>query len=150
MPYLDIILTFILLSICAYTDIKKRKIYNLWTIPLIPIGLFNTLLLYGFSEGLRECLWLIPTFIICLILFKIKQIGAGDAKLILATGSLLGMNYGLSVLGISFVCGWVYIIIKLIKNHEGNIKEKREITIPLGLMMFLSFIIVGSFQLYLY
>lgn len=152
MPYLDIILTVILLSICAYTDTKHRKIYNWVTLPLIPIGILNTIFLYGFHEGLMDCLWLIPAFILCLIFFKLHQIGAGDAKLVLSIGALMGLEYTLIILLISFILGWFYAAYQFLKRRReigGSLKERQKIMIPLGSIMLVAFGIVGGMQMYL-
>ena len=120
MPYLDIAFTFVLLSICAYTDTKFRKIYNWMTLPFIAIGILNTLLLYGPKEGFMNCLWLIPALILCIILFKLHQIGGGDAKLILSVGALMGLEYTLIILLISFILGWFYSIYQLLKKRNNK------------------------------
>lgn len=152
MPYLDIILTVILLSICAYTDTKHRKIYNWVTLPLIPIGILNTIFLYGFYEGLMDCLWLIPAFILCLIFFKLNQIGAGDAKLVLSIGALMGLEYTLIILLISFILGWFYAAYQFLKRRReigGSLKEHQKIMIPLGSIMLVAFGIVGGMQMFM-
>ena len=152
MPYLDIAFTFVLLSICAYTDTKFRKIYNWMTLPFIAIGILNTLLLYGPKEGFMNCLWLIPALILCIILFKLHQIGGGDAKLILSVGALMGLEYTLIILLISFILGWFYSICQLLKkrnNKKGVLKGHQQIMIPLGSIMLVAFGIVGGLQVYL-
>lgn len=152
MPYLDIILTTILLSICSYTDTKHRKIYNWVTLPLIPIGILNTIFLYGYDEGLMECFWLIPAFILCFLLFKLNQIGAGDAKLILSIGALMGLEYTLIILLVSFIIGWFYAAYQFLKKRRengGSLKERQKIMIPLGSIMLVAFGIVGGMQVYL-
>ena len=150
MPYLDIAFTFVLLSICAYTDTKFRKIYNWMTLPFIAIGILNTLLLYGPKEGFMNCLWLIPALILCIILFKLHQIGGGDAKLILSVGALMGLEYTLIILLISFILGWFYSIYQLLRNNKkGVLKGHQKIMIPLGSIMLVAFGIVGGLQVYL-
>lgn len=152
MPYLDIAFTFVLLSICAYTDTKFRKIYNWMTLPFIAVGILNTLLLYGPKEGFMNCLWLIPALILCIILFKLHQIGGGDAKLILSVGALMGLEYTLIILLISFILGWFYSIYQLLKkrnNKKGVLKGHQQIMIPLGSIMLVAFGIVGGLQVYL-
>ena len=137
MLYLDIILTFILLILTAYSDARKRIIPNYMTLPFIPIGIINSMFLYGWLEGLKCQLWLIPLFIICFILFKLHQIGGGDAKLMLTVGSLLGMENSLLLFLITFVVSWFYCLYKFMqkrKNHGGSLKEKQR-------MMFIAFIL---------
>lgn len=144
MLYLDIILTFILLILTAYSDARKRIIPNYMTLPFIPIGIINSMFLYGWLEGLKCQLWLIPLFIICFILFKLHQIGGGDAKLMLTVGSLLGMENSLLLFLITFVVAWFYCLYKFMqkrKNHGGSLKEKQRIMIPLALMMLIGFIL---------
>ena len=145
MIYLDLILTFILLSITAYTDMKKRTIPNSITLPFIPIGIVNTLVLYGFMDGFKSLIWLIPLFLICFILFKIHQIGGGDAKLMLAVGALLGMEYSLLLFLFSFVVSWFYCLYRFMKNRKmngGSLKDKQRIMIPLASMMLIGYIIL--------
>lgn len=149
MPYLDLIFTFVLLSICAYTDTKERKIYNTVTIPMIPIGILNSLFLYGVYDGFVQNFWLIPCFVICYVLYRTHQIGGGDAKLILAVGALMGLEYTLTILFISFIIGWFYALFIFIKNKKGDLKEKQRIMIPLGSVMMVSFWIVGGMLVYI-
>lgn len=144
MLYLDIILTFILLILTAYSDARKRIIPNYMTLPFIPIGIINSMFLYGWLEGLKSQIWLIPLFIICFILFKLHQIGGGDAKLMLAVGSLLGMENSLPLFLITFVVSWFYCLYQFVKNRKvngGSLKDKRRIMIPLASMMLIGFII---------
>lgn len=153
MLYLDIILTFILLILTAYSDARKRIIPNYMTLPFIPIGIINSMFLYGYIEGLKCQLWLIPLFIICFILFKLHQIGGGDAKLMLAVGSLLGMENSLLLFLITFVVSWFYCLYKFMqkrKNYGGSLKEKQRIMIPLALMMLIGYILLVSILFLLY
>ena len=138
MIYLDLILTFILLSITAYTDMKKRTIPNSITLPFIPIGIINTLVLYGFMDGFKSLIWLIPLFLICFILFKIHQ-------LMLAVGALLGMENSLLLFLFSFVVSWFYCLYRFMKNRKmngGSLKDKQRIMIPLASMMLVGYIIL--------
>lgn len=144
MIYLDIALTLIVLIITAYTDAKKRTIPNCLTFPLIPIGIINSMFLYGWSEGLKSQIWLIPLFIICFILFKLHQVGGGDAKLMLGVGSLLGIENSLLLFLFTFLVSWFYAGYMFFKNRKkngGSLKEKQKIMIPLASMMLIGFII---------
>ena len=99
-----------------------------------------------------NCLWLLPALILCIILFKLHQIGGGDAKLILSVGALMGLEYTLIILLISFILGWFYSIYQLLKkrnNKKGVLKGHQKIMIPLGSIMLVAFGIVGGLQVYL-
>lgn len=141
--YLDLVLSFLSLAICAYTDVKKRTIPNSITIPLIPIGFIYSMMIYGVEEGLKSQLWLIPLFVVCFILFKLHQIGGGDAKLMLGIGALLGMGNSLLLFLLTFIVSWFYALYMYLKNRKingGSLKEKQRIMIPLALTMLIGFI----------
>lgn len=144
--YLDLIISFIALIICAYTDIKKRTIPNSITIPLIPIGFIYSVMLYGIEEGLKSQLWLIPLFVVCFILFKLHQVGGGDAKLMLGIGSLLGIENSLLLFLLTFIVSWFYALYIFLKNRRikgGSLKEKQKIMIPLAFTMLIAFCMIA-------
>ena len=142
MPYIDIILTLVLLITTTYTDIKQRKIDNKITFPITLFGFLNTICLYGFPEVLQELIWVIPVFAIVFILFKLHQIGGGDAKLILAVFACMGWQYSLTFIGISFVFCWIYIFYKYLKECGGNLKKTLRIDVPFAPMLLCGFLCI--------
>jgi len=80
----------LLLFICAYTDVKDRKIYNVILLPALALGFGFNLGEYGLS-GLEEALW--GMFLgggLLIIPYLLGGMGAGDVKLLAAVGAIGG------------------------------------------------------------
>lgn len=96
---------FVMLVVCAYTDIKDGKLYNWCTLPGIFVGLVS-----AFLEGhLREQVYMSHLFVshlggfligfgLFFLLFLSGGFGAGDMKLAGAIGSLGGWFFVLNAL----------------------------------------------------
>ncbi len=79
-----------LVLVAAYTDIRHGKIYNALTLPAIVIGLgLNGI--FGGSEGLIQSAGAAAVaFGLLIIPVALRGVGAGDLKLMVAVGALLG------------------------------------------------------------
>ncbi|RME02944.1 MAG: hypothetical protein D6805_08280 [Planctomycetota bacterium] len=88
---------FLLLVVCAYTDLAKGKVYNWCTLPAIVLGLFGNLF-YGYA--LTQSWWSPPLIgsilgllvgsSVFFLLYLMGGFGAGDMKLMGAIGALSG------------------------------------------------------------
>lgn len=117
---IGIILTALVL-ISSFTDVRYKKILNLFTAPAIVLGMvLNTLNtgLSGFQNsilgfGLGVLLFLIPVLI--------GAMGAGDLKLMAAIGALKGVSFTLTTMIYSVVAGGVLILVYV--AIKGRLKE---------------------------
>ncbi|WP_051533871.1 A24 family peptidase [Desulfitibacter alkalitolerans] len=106
----------IVLSLCLITDIRQRKIYNLITFPALVIGLVLNSTLYG-VEGLVDSLKGIGIVLAVLILpFIMGGIGAGDVKLLMTVGALMGFTFAFEALLATFLTGGVIAVALIIKR----------------------------------
>jgi len=91
-------LLFLLLIVCAYTDISKGKVYNWCTLGAIGLGLAISFLADGFAS--RNHYFVESVIGLCLgggvflIPFLFGGIGGGDVKLMAAVGALAGRPGG--------------------------------------------------------
>lgn len=136
-----------IITLSAYTDIKKRIIPNKLVICMIILSLTNliTKLIYSYNT-INILHFLLSTFLGLLIAiiftgipyYTNKSIGAGDVKLAGASGLFLGFRPCLQMLFISFLsCAVISIIIVIYNNIQ---KKPQAKTMP-----FAPFLLVGAF-----
>lgn len=93
----------LLMAIACWTDIRTRKIKNWLTFPTMLVGV--ALALAGPTwwtglAGIAACL------VVCLPLWRIGPVlSAGDVKMLMAAGALLGPADGLRAVLWTLVCG---------------------------------------------
>lgn len=145
MVYLDIFLTAIMLSICAYTDMKSNKIPHVVVWPVALLGLLNTALLFDWNAALWQGAIAFVALIIGYVLYRFKMCGGGDVFLVVSMICTIGWQYALLVLSIGMICGVFYALFIYIFKKP----EEKKIMIPLALMCAISFIIVTGFNLYM-
>lgn len=105
------LLGFIVVAISVYTDFKGAKIKNVVTMPAILIGL----IVAGINGTfLSSFLGVIVPFALLFIFWKIKGLGAGDIKLLMAIGSLLGLKMLANYSVIIFAFAGIHIILILL------------------------------------
>lgn len=114
--------TGILLSIAIMYDWKYYRIPN-W---LIGIGLAGSLCYQIFvNEGHGVLSFLAGTFICFLIMFPfslLRMFGAGDVKLVMVIGSLLGVSFTIKFLVVAFVMGAVISLGKMLKHQNLGVR----------------------------
>lgn len=87
---IKIVLLLFLLAAC-YTDINYRRIPNLLTYPLMLTGLaYNT---YAGPGWLFSVLGILTGLALLLLPYMLYGMGAGDVKLLMGVGSVLGYQY---------------------------------------------------------
>ena len=116
-----VIVTTLMTLICAYTDLKVKKIYNVVTLPMIILGL----LYHGVIEGQVGLLFSLLGILVVLPLlffFILRMLGAGDIKLFMALGAWWGMEEVLQIgLNSLVLAGCMAGVIMLMR---GNLKER--------------------------
>jgi prepilin peptidase CpaA len=115
-------LLIILLSICLFTDIKSRKIYNNVLLPVLFLALILHVFLQGWIGLSSSFLGFIVGFAILLIPYMMKGMGAGDVKLMAVIGAIQGPLFILTTAVYMAVIGGVValllILYRLIKSKQ--------------------------------
>lgn len=116
-----VVITLGMTLICAYTDLKVKKIYNVVTLPMVIMGLFYHGVIEGL-EGLQFSLFGILVVLPLLFFFVLRMLGAGDIKLFMALGAWWGTEAVLQIGLYSLaVAGCMACVIMLMR---GNLKER--------------------------
>lgn len=91
------VLVIVLAAICLYTDLRWKKIYNKVLLPFALIGFLMQLYFHGL-KGLAEGLaGFLTGLLLLLIPFAMRQMGAGDVKLLATIGMIKGPQFTLFV-----------------------------------------------------
>jgi prepilin peptidase CpaA len=109
---------FVLLVLCAYWDVRYRRIPNWATLPGTALGLGLNGLFLGW-QGMKESgLGLLVGFGALVVLFVLGWMGGGDVKLMAAVGALKGYPFIVSALFYSLIVGIVIGVAMLIWNRK--------------------------------
>lgn len=114
---------FVMLTISIITDWKKHKIYNYVTYPAIFSGFILNSCAYGLNGFISCCVSLVISFVLFILFYSIKMIGAGDVKLIIAASVLTNVFYafaGLIIGSLLAACYGAYVWLKT-KNRKARI-----------------------------
>jgi len=112
------VLAILLLALCAYWDLRYRKIPNWATLPAIVLGLGMNAMQHGWGGIKASGLGLLVGFGALLVLFLLSWMGGGDVKLMAAVGALKGFPFVLSALFYSLVVGVVIGVVMLIWKRK--------------------------------
>jgi prepilin peptidase CpaA len=107
-----------LVVIAFYTDAKNNKIPNLLCVVGTLVGLFYHLIASGFTGLLFSLGGLASGFVIMLVLYLFKIVGAGDVKLFAAVGSFAGTQFTLYTIMYSIVYGGIIGLVILLVRRE--------------------------------
>ena len=108
----------LLLVLCAYWDVRYRRIPNWATLPGTALGLGLNGLFFGWQGMKTSGLGLLVGFGALLILFVLGWMGGGDVKLMAAVGALKGYPFVVSALFYSLLVALVIGIAMLIWNRK--------------------------------
>ncbi|MDD5067781.1 MAG: A24 family peptidase [bacterium] len=112
-----IILLMIVLLVSGITDLLRKKVYNIVTFPGIIMGLLLGLYYNGPYGLLDSGLGFILASFIFLALYIWAGFGAGDVKLMMAVGSIVGMKLIFDFILYSAIMGGVMAVIVMIRNR---------------------------------
>ncbi|MBN2464745.1 prepilin peptidase [candidate division WOR-3 bacterium] len=112
------ICAFILLILCAYWDIRYRRIPNWATLPGVALGLGMNGLFFQWQGMKTSGLGLLVGFGALVVLFVFNWMGGGDVKLMAAVGALKGYPFVVSALFYSLLVGVVIGVAMLIWNRK--------------------------------
>jgi prepilin peptidase CpaA len=118
---LDIILI-ALLTICLYTDIKFKKIYNKYLVPAVVLALAINLYFGGFEGALESIKGLLLGMGLLFIPFALGGMGAGDVKLMGVVGALKGPEFVWVAFLASAMAGGILAIGEMLKS--GQLKQR--------------------------
>lgn len=105
-------------AIAAYTDFTKRKIYNSLTFTVILMGFFIQFFESGFHGVLQSFLGVFAALLCCGWLFVVGVMGAGDVKLLMAFGAVMGAKYCLNVALLSLFIGLILSLVWMIREKK--------------------------------
>lgn len=108
----------VLLVLCAYWDLRYRRIPNWATLPGTALGLGMNGLFLGWQGMKASGLGLLVGFGALLVLFALGWMGGGDVKLMAAVGALKGYPFVVSALFYSLIVGVVIGVAMLIWNRK--------------------------------
>lgn len=104
--------------VCLYTDLNRRKIYNLVLLPAV----FLAIGYYIYTDGLAGGLFSLQGFTLGLALLFIPYmaggIGAGDVKLLGTIGALKGTSFIFNTFLAGAIAGGVLAILYMVKNKR--------------------------------
>jgi len=130
-----------LLSGAVFTDLYKDRIYNLWLIPGLLVGIITAAL--GGLESLLAAMTAIAfSFVILLPVYLFKGIAAGDVKLFMTAASFMSVQDTFSCIILSFlIAGIISIFIIFLKRKS---RKKRTIHFAVPVLISALFIIGGT------
>jgi prepilin peptidase CpaA len=115
------IVLIIALLISLITDINKRKILNIITLPAILFGFIYYTVLHGLDGFLFSGKGFLLGLSLLLIPYLLGGMGAGDVKLMAAIGTLMGTSFVLySFVYIALIGGLISVVVIMKKNGIGN------------------------------
>ena len=117
-PIATDVFAFVLLVLCAYWDIRFRKIPNWATLPGAALGLGMNGLFSGWQGMKISGLGFLVGFGALVVLFALGWMGGGDVKLMAAVGALKGYPFIVSALFYSLIVGVVIGVAMLIWNRK--------------------------------
>lgn len=115
--YMNLTLAAILL-VAVVTDLKGQRIPNWLTFP----AMATALALHGITQGLDGLLFslagLALGFGVMIVPYLLGTMGAGDVKLMMATGAFLGVNTTFQAFILTSLAGGLYALIVLVRHTD--------------------------------
>jgi prepilin peptidase CpaA len=112
------LLLILLLSICVFTDLRERKIYNAVLLPFFCIGMIINILSSGLSGLEQSFLGMIVGLGILFVPYLLGGMGAGDVKLLAVIGAVKGMMFVLMAAFYMALAGGILALL-VILFHKG-------------------------------
>ena len=118
---------FALLLLCAVTDIRVNKIYNVFTIPSTALAIGLHSLANGMEGFLFSTAGMAAGLGLLIIPYLMSGMGAGDVKLMGAVGSFLGTQATLGAFLFIALAGGIYSLALILIRRDvfkGFLSEK--------------------------
>lgn len=104
------------LTVAVATDVRCGKIRNWLTLPVIGIGPVLGLAQGGWQKASPSLAGIGVMVLVAAVLMTFHMVGGGDAKLLVAVGSLLGLPLVTGVLLFTGLAGGVLAMLMLIRK----------------------------------
>tara|TARA_Y100000310_G_scaffold345531_1_gene466113 strand:+ start:37020 stop:37868 length:849 start_codon:yes stop_codon:yes gene_type:complete len=105
-----IIITFIVLLIASYTDLKTREVPDWISYGLIFMA-FGVRIIFSFELGINVIVSGVLGFVVCLgiafLFYYAGQWGGGDSKLLMGMGAVIGITYPLALSSLALL--WYFL-----------------------------------------
>lgn len=112
-------IAFMISAICAWTDWQDHKILNKVTVNTAIAGVVINGLLWGLHGIGNSLLGFIVGFV-CILFYLTGSLKAGDIKLYMALGTVLGYRKLLTVVAYSIIFGGIAGVIVMLINRNGR------------------------------
>lgn len=100
----------LLVYACVVSDMREGVIRNTISIPAIFLGLLCIFLEKGSGGVISSIKAIFSSFLISLFLFRMRVIGGGDGKFLIAGASVCGFPEFLNLFFLSFLCGAIQVV----------------------------------------
>ena len=118
----------------AASDLRRGRVYNFLTLPTLAAGL--CLLAHSAPEQIASVLAAMAAAFLCLFPFwKGGGLGAGDIKLLMALAPLMGAEWFLFNIVLSFLIGAVISAVLLIRYRDPS--RTVHFAVPIGISVML-------------
>jgi prepilin peptidase CpaA len=115
-------LLLIVLTICFITDVRERKIYNKILLPALLLSLLWNIGTTGLQGLGSSLLGMTAGFLLLLIPYLMKGMGAGDVKLLAVIGAMKGINFVLMTAVYMAIIGGIIAVLlvgwRLIRSKQ--------------------------------
>lgn len=107
--------------LATVTDLLEHKIYNVLTFPMILVGILGHLVGGTWWEGAAATAAVGAPF---LLLYNLNVLKAGDVKLLMAVGALLGLKAG-GMAALCSVIAWapIGVVVLLVNGRFANLRN---------------------------
>lgn len=103
-----------ILLVAGVSDVRYRKVYNGWLF----MGMAAGVVLWGRDFLLPAGIVLVPVF----FLFRLRLMGAGDAKLMALMAGYLGIDAGLAAIGAGLFIGAMWSLCRLLHDRDFRVR----------------------------
>lgn len=118
---LPIVCAIIVATVCMVTDLARRRIFNVVTLPAAAIGLLLGLVLGGWKGLMMSAAGMGVGFALMLLPYYVGGMGAGDVKLMAALGALVGLAPIIQIFLYTAIIGGVIAVITALS--KGTLKR---------------------------
>jgi prepilin peptidase CpaA len=106
----------LVVAVCAYTDLKSKKIYNAVLFPAAAIGLVSSFYSGGLAGGFAALKGLALGVALLFVPFILGGIGAGDVKLLGVVGAFKGPDFVWSAFLYAAIVGGLISLVIMIRS----------------------------------
>ena len=110
--------TLALISASVIDDLRSRKVHNSLVVWIFVLSLAAALLKSGPSVLMQVLISMLAAFVFCLPLYKLRALGGGDLKLMVALGPVMAWGTVGWTLAYSLVWGSILGLVMVIINRQ--------------------------------